>query len=139
MLYGICYVSTLNKPLSAQELKLLFEFCATKNITEGISGVLLHNSGNFLQYFEGNKEDIQELYTNKIKKDPRHKNIITLFEREINAQYFTGYEAGFTSIIEKNQIKNLRSYLKLLKYLDSTEMKMLSNTVNSFLRAEYNS
>lgn len=136
MFYGICYVSTLNKSLSTEELKELFEFCAIKNITKGISGVLLHNSGNFLQYFEGDKEVIQNLYYSKIQKDIRHKNVITLFEKDINAQYFTGYEAGFTSIIEKNQIKNLKSYLKLLKYLDSSEMKMLSNTVNSFLSSD---
>lgn len=132
MLYGICYVSTSSNFLTEEELKQLFEFCAIKNITQGISGILLHNSGNFLQYFEGDKEEIKNLYHSKIKKDSRHKNIITLFEKDINAQYFTGYEAGFTSIIEKNQIKNLKSYLQLLKYLDSSEMKMLSSTINSF-------
>lgn len=132
MPYGICYVSTSSIFLTEEELKQLFEFCATKNITQGISGILLHNSGNFLQYFEGDKEEIKNLYHSKIKKDSRHKNIITLFEKDINAQYFTGYEAGFTSIIEKNQIKNLKSYLQLLKYLDSSEMEMLSSTINSF-------
>jgi len=135
MLYGICYVSTLQSPLDSQELRELFLLCATKNIAENISGVLLHNSGNFLQYLEGDELKIKELFYTKIKKDPRHKNIITLFEKEINDLYFTGYKAGFTSVIEENQIGNLRSYLNLLKYLDSSEMKALSKTVSSFLTA----
>jgi len=79
---------------------------------------------------------IKELYYGKIKKDIRHKNIITLFEKEIDDQYFTGYKAGFTSIIEDNQIASLRSYLNLLHYLDSSEMQALSKTVYSFLSAE---
>ncbi|WP_299209121.1 BLUF domain-containing protein [uncultured Dokdonia sp.] len=136
MLYGICYVSTLRSSLKPDELKELFVLCATKNISENISGVLLHNSGNFLQYFEGDEVKIKELYYGKIKKDIRHKNIITLFEKEIDDQYFTGYKAGFTSIIEDNQIASLRSYLNLLHYLDSSEMQALSKTVYSFLSAE---
>lgn len=135
MLYGICYVSTLRNPLNSEELRELFVLCATKNIAKDISGVLLHNSGNFLQYFEGDELKIKELFYSKIKKDPRHKNIITLFEKEINNLYFTGYKAGFTSVIEDNQIGSLRSYLNLLKYLDSAEMKAFSKTVNSFLSA----
>ncbi len=136
MFYGICYVSTSNESMNTNELKQLFDFCTSKNIKQGISGVLLHNSGNFLQYFEGTKEEIKNLYYTKIKKDTRHKNIITIFEKEINNQYFTGYNAGFTSIIERNQIRNLKAYLNLLKYLDSSEMKMLSTTVNSFLSSK---
>jgi hypothetical protein len=135
MLYSICYVSTSNKELESSELRQLFEFCAIKNITEDISGILLHNSGNFLQYFEGDELKIKELYYSKIKKDPRHKNIITVFEKRIDNLYFTGYKAGFTSVIEENQTASLRSYLNLLNYLDSTEMEALSKTVNSFISA----
>ncbi|WP_299677324.1 BLUF domain-containing protein [uncultured Dokdonia sp.] len=135
MLYSICYVSTLSKQLEDTELKKLFDFCSTKNIDRGISGVLLHNSGNFLQYFEGDELQIKELYYSKIKKDTRHKNIITLFEKKIEVQYFTGYKAGFTSIISENQTRSLRSYLNLLNYLDSSEIEALSKTVNSFLSA----
>lgn len=135
MLYSICYVSTSNKELESNELKQLFEFCAIKNITEDISGILLHNSGNFLQYFEGDELKIKELYYSKIKKDTRHKNIITVFEKRIDNLYFTGYKAGFTSVIEENQTASLRSYLNLLNYLDSTEMEALSKTVNSFISA----
>ncbi|GGG26568.1 hypothetical protein GCM10011344_29150 [Dokdonia pacifica] len=135
MLYSICYVSTLSNTLEDNELKELFDFCSSKNISKGITGVLLHNSGNFLQYFEGDEVRIKELYYSKIKKDTRHKNIITLFEKTIDVQYFTGYEAGFTSIIGENQTRSLRSYLNLLNYLDSAEMEALSKTVNSFLSA----
>ncbi len=135
MLYSICYVSTSSQDLNSSELKQLFEFCAIKNITKNISGILLHNSGNFLQYFEGDEVKIKELYYSKIKKDNRHKNIITVFEKKIDNLYFTGYKAGFTSVIEENQTASLRSYLNLLNYLDSTEMEALSKTVNSFISA----
>ena len=135
MLYSICYVSNSSQYLSLEELKELFDFCTLRNIENNISGILLHNSGNFLQYIEGEESKIKELYHFRIKEDIRHKNIITVFEKKIDVLYFTGYKAGFTSVIEENQTQSLRSYLNLLNYLDSREIEALTKTVNSFLSA----
>ena len=135
MLYSICYVSSITDILEDLIIKDLFSDFVYKNIQNNISGILLYNAGNFLQYLEGNEQEIKALYYNKICNDYRHKNPIVILEKKIDKLYFSGFEAGYTSIIEQNQVKNLKSYLKLLKYLDSTEMEVLSKTVNSFLSA----
>ncbi len=133
MYYAICYVSTSDQSLSKNDLEELFNYTANKNNQSGISGILLHNDGNFLQYFEGEESQIKELYYSKIMQDVRHKNVMTLFESKISNQYFQGYEAGFTSVLQKNNTPKLRAYINLLKHLNSKEIEVLSNTVNSFL------
>jgi len=132
MLYCISYVSTITKELNQSQLKELLDNVVHKNLNKGITGILLYNSGNFLQYLEGPEDKVKMLY-DKIFKDIRHKDVIAILHKKVEVQYFSGFKAGYSSIIEKNQIRNLKSYLNLLKYLDSKEIKMFTNTVNSFL------
>lgn len=133
MFYAICYVSSVNESLNSDDLQTLFEQTqATKN-ANNISGILLHNAGNFLQYIEGEEESIKELYYKHIELDDRHHNAIVLFENRIKDPYFLEYQAGFTSVMHKNSTQKLIAYLQLLKYVDSKEMETLNNTINSFL------
>jgi hypothetical protein len=126
-------VSSADHLLTNDDLLRLFYETEKNNNQNSISGILLHNTGNFLQYFEGGEEQIKELYYSHIVLDHRHHDAIILFESKIKNQYFEGYQAGFSSILQKNSIQKLRAYLNLLKYVDSKEMDVLSKTVNSFL------
>ena len=132
MYYAICYVSSAND-LFNFEIKELLSSTASKNLENNISGVLLHNAGNFLQYMEGTKEEVIELYYARILKDTRHKDPIVLIEKEIDNLYFDGYETGFTSILEKNDSAKFRSYIELLKHLDSKDVRAVTSTIETFL------
>lgn len=132
MYYAICYVSTANN-LSEDEVKSLLSNTAKKNLTNNISGILIHNSGNFLQYMEGTQAAIQAVFFNKIAQDKRHKGLIVIVDKKTKHLYFNGYETGFTSILKNNNTARLRSYIKLLKQLDSDEVTALTSTIESFL------
>ena len=132
MFYAICYVSTAKDFLSL-EIKELLSSTAKNNQENSISGILIYNSGNFLQYMEGPERKVKDLYYEKISKDKRHKDLITLFKNPINNLYFNGYETGFTSVLEKNTITKLKSYVQLLKYLDTQEAKAVTSTIEAFL------
>jgi len=132
MYYAICYVSTANDLLKF-EVDELLNATATNNKLKSISGLLIYNSGNFFQYMEGRKEDIENLYFKKIADDKRHRDPILLMQKDINTLYFDGYETGFTSILEKNTVAKLRSYIKLLKYLDTSEVEAVTSTIETFL------
>jgi hypothetical protein len=103
MYYAICYVSSANDLLNF-EIKELLSSTTNKNLKNNISGILLHNAGNFLQYMEGTKKEVQALYHNHIAKDTRHKDPIVLIEKDIDHRYFDGYDSGFTSILFSRQI-----------------------------------
>ncbi len=132
MFYAICYVSTSNDLLNF-EIRELLSNTATANQKNNISGILVHNSGNFLQYMEGPEKEVKDLYYNKISKDTRHKDPIILMNKAIDNLYFDGYETGFTSILEKNTVTKLRSYVQLLKYLDTNEVQAVTSTIETFL------
>jgi hypothetical protein len=132
MFYAICYVSTANE-LDQFQVQKLLSTTESKNNKQNISGILIHNSGNFLQYIEGSEENVKSLYYEKICKDTRHKNSIVLIEKSINNLYFNGYETGFTTILEENTTHKLRTYLNLLKYLDSQEVEAVTRTIETFL------
>lgn len=132
MFYAICYVSTANG-LDEFQVQKLLSTTESKNNKQNISGILIHNSGNFLQYIEGSEENVKSLYYEKICKDTRHKNSIVLIEKSIRDLYFIGYEIGFTSILENNTTAKLRSYLHLLEHLDSNEVQALTSTIETFL------
>lgn len=132
MYYALCYVSTANNLLNF-EIKDLCQQTESDNIKKNISGVLIYNGGNFLQYIEGHEGDIKTLFYQKITNDSRHKNSIVLVEKKIENLYFDGYAAGFSSILNKKNISKLRSYLTLLKHLDSDELKAVTATIETFL------
>lgn len=84
MPYTICYVSTITNFIEDLDIKRLFKNFVEKNIENNISGILLYNSGNFLQYLEGNEQDVKTLYYKKICVDNRHKSPIVILEKKIN-------------------------------------------------------
>ncbi len=132
MYYAICYVSTAND-LKDYEIDHLLSTTANNNQDNNISGLLIHNSGNFLQYMEGKEENVKALYYNKISKDSRHKDPIVVIEKPIENLYFQGYETGFTSVLKTNTMAKLRSYIQLLNYLDSQEVTAVTSTIETFL------
>lgn len=132
MPYAITYVSTA-KDLDESEITELLNSSSANNKALNISGLLIYNEGNFFQYMEGEKEDILDLYENKILKDKRHDSIFLLMKKEIDALYFEGYETGFTPVLMDDNAAGLRQYLKLLKYLDSDEINAVTKTIDAFL------
>lgn len=132
MYYAICYVSTAHN-LMDFEIKELLELTANRNLEANVSGILLHNTGNFFQYMEGEKDVIKDLFYSKIKEDKRHKNVIVVIEKEIEHLYFNGYQSGFTAVIEDQHKEKLRSYLKLLQELASKEVDAVTKTMETFL------
>lgn len=132
MYFAICYVSNINNK-SDCDLGALFEQSTNANQKNNISGILMYNAGNFLQYIEGSKEAIIALYYDKISKDNRHKSPLVLFEKEITHLYFNGYESGFSSVLGKEKADKLNTYLTLLNHLESKEIKSITHTITAFL------
>ncbi|RFN59806.1 BLUF domain-containing protein [Marixanthomonas ophiurae] len=114
MTYTICYVSSASRELENNELENLFYEVQTNNDDADITGVLLYYYGNFLQVLEGEKDILLDLFES-IKKDKRHKNIITIFNKQNEHRIFEGYKSGFSIVKTKSDLKNLKEYLNKTK------------------------
>tara|TARA_R100001369_G_scaffold91925_1_gene134804 strand:- start:210 stop:608 length:399 start_codon:yes stop_codon:yes gene_type:complete len=114
MVYTICYISSESSDLKENQLEEVFSTTKINNGSEDITGMLLYYYGNFLQVLEGEKETLLNLFEN-IKKDKRHKNIITIFNKQNEHRIFEGYKSGFSIIKTKSDLKNLKKYLNKTK------------------------
>lgn len=98
MLRRVLYVSSSIKPLSNQELKRLLGRCRVNNRRTGVTGaLLLYLNGNFLQVLEGAAEDVAATL-GRIKKDPGHRGLLVLSDREVEERCFPQWSMGFETV-----------------------------------------
>jgi hypothetical protein len=84
------------------------------NPATGITGILCHGGGIFLQAIEGGRNAVSELYGH-IQKDARHKDVVLLHYEEIPERRFGGWSMGQVDASRVNT--NI-----LLKYSERAEL-----------------
>lgn len=92
-LRSIVYVSTASRPMDSDELEKLLVEARRLDRQNGITGVLLHSEGNFMQCFEGPEEAVQSTYR-RILASSRHKALIELMNDPILHRTFSAWEMG---------------------------------------------
>lgn len=96
-LIQLVYVSRATRPLSSEQLAALVYACVSRNAVDGLSGLLLHADGCFLQLLEGERSTLDRTFA-RIARDRRHTGI-TLLRRDALAQrQFDGWHMAFQSI-----------------------------------------
>lgn len=96
----LVYVSAAVKPFSVAELTALLSKARSRNTPNQISGVLLHQSGSFLQVLEGESEAVDATYT-RISKDLRHGKVTLLLRQTIAKRNFSDWSMGFVDVSGK--------------------------------------
>lgn len=81
------------------------------NGAAGITGLLCHSDGIFLQVLEGGRNAVSAIY-NKIAADPRHRDVVLLHYAEIAERRFSGWSMGQVNLGRLNPAL-------LLKYSES--------------------
>lgn len=67
------------------------------NFSKGITGVLFHAEGHFLQVLDGEPDAVALLY-DRIYHDPRHASIDTLFDAPVAQRLSPGWNLGFGTV-----------------------------------------
>ena len=112
MLYLI-YVSTSVKLLNDEELLDILKISRENNSSKDVTGLLLYKGGNFMQVVEGPDEAVEALYE-KIKVDPRHKDVNVLSREQISARQFPAWEMAFQNL-DNPEVKNEPGYSQFLQ------------------------
>lgn len=92
--YQIVYYSEATKLFTEEEIIDLLTKANQYNSARGITGCLVYANNKFIQLLEGDHDKVVELYE-KIKKDPRHKNILTVIEMSVGQKLFPSWGMGF--------------------------------------------
>jgi hypothetical protein len=93
----LIYASAAVRPVPAQDLRSLLARSRENNEAAGLTGLLLHDRGSFLQVLEGEALAVKALFA-RIVKDPRHERVATLSENPIRERAFDRWSMGFVSL-----------------------------------------
>lgn len=93
----IVYVSAASTEMSDAQLVRILETSRALNQASGITGMLLHMGGSFMQLLEGPEDSLAETYA-RIRADPRHHGIQTLREGDLAARSFSDWSMGFRTV-----------------------------------------
>ena len=96
---SVAYFSTAVEPLSHEDLEELAGECAKSDGNVGITGMLLHSHGHFLQAIEGPCSTVSDLLV-RIASDRRHTDIRIISDRIIPRREFEGKALGFRNLDE---------------------------------------
>jgi|SRR5579859_3501310 len=113
-LFTLVYVSYSPQTFTDNELIDLLKAAREKNDKLGITGMLLYRKGFFLQVLEGEQEKVQALYA-RIRQDPRHQRIITVYEAPIQVRSFGSWQMGFNKLDETVIPDGVEGYVDFLR------------------------
>ncbi|MBK5193818.1 MAG: BLUF domain-containing protein [Flavobacteriaceae bacterium] len=130
MRFAISYVSTANRDLNQDEVSELLDQTEIRNNNEGVNGLLIYSDGNFFEVIEGEKSKIRGLFK-CIKEDPRHRNIMMVFEKEIDKPLFDDKEANFISENTRHRQMKVGNFLYYIKDLDESTQKAVKNILEA--------
>ncbi len=133
MRYILSYVSTVNPDLSTIDINELMEYVKIHNNDIGITGILIYSEGNFFQVLEGEKEIVKMMFE-RIKKDPRHYNVIKMLDKEIDNYSFSKYHAPFMVISSDYNHEEFQKFLKKEKTHNPEHFKSISYLAQKFMK-----
>lgn len=96
-MFYLVYVSMSAEDISKEDLLDILAKSRDENSKAGITGMLLHKDGNFMQVLEGEETAVRALYQ-RIILDPRHRGILTLVEGHREKRHFADWSMGFQDL-----------------------------------------
>lgn len=94
---SLTFFSTATAAMTEDGFAALERECAEHESHVGVTGMLLHKNGDFLQIIEGSHSVIRDMYA-RISADRRHTNIRNISERTIQSREFDGSAVGFKNL-----------------------------------------
>ncbi|MFZ7086811.1 BLUF domain-containing protein [Curtobacterium sp. RRHDQ10] len=96
---SITYLSDATTPFDDDQLAVLLLGSRANNTRDGLSGVLLHRQGRFMQVLEGPEAVVRRRYA-VIERDPRHARIEVLSTEIIDAPRFGQWSMGYQPLTD---------------------------------------
>lgn len=96
MKHYILYISSLVKDYTTTELDIIMKSFKENNLKNGITGLIIVSKRNVMQFIQGEKDNLNKLWTN-IKVDNRHKNVRIILEGEIDYTLYSDWSLKYVN------------------------------------------
>ncbi|GAB4515981.1 MAG: BLUF domain-containing protein [Anaerolineae bacterium] len=107
-LISLVYVSVASGYMTNKVLKDILEASRENNAKLGITGMLLYRDQYFVQALEGEEAQVMALYE-KIKDDPRHHHVLTVYQAEVSRRTFGEWSMGF-NLLDKEHAGHIEGF-----------------------------
>ncbi|WP_171478542.1 BLUF domain-containing protein [Acinetobacter ihumii] len=130
-LASIMYASKTKKDHShiKQDLMNILTESIHFNSLHQITGVLYYGNGFFLQYIEGQKEHIEQLFYQSIVKDQRHSHCEILYYSELESPVFARWSMKFAPINQR-----IRDFFQHHHIDEFNPYLLTSHTIHPFIQ-----
>ncbi|MGD0811417.1 MAG: BLUF domain-containing protein [Acidimicrobiales bacterium] len=92
-LWQVVYVSAASPEFAPAELENILQVARRRNADLEITGMLLFADKSFLQVLEGERERLDQLFT-QIQRDERHRRTLLLIREPIERRSFADWTMG---------------------------------------------
>jgi len=94
MLQSLVYMSSAVEQFDDDELEEVLAYSRERNTADGLSGMLVHRAGRFMQLLEGPYDAVMATYS-RILMDERHGDVSLLVEESIHTRRFPEWSMAF--------------------------------------------
>jgi hypothetical protein len=101
MLVRLIYASRVGETFGDADLATVLRQSRQHNPANGITGLLCHADGVFIQVLEGGRDAVNTLY-NRVVADPRHRDVTLLAYTEVAERRFAGWTMGQVNLQRMN-------------------------------------
>jgi len=94
MLQSLVYMSSAAEPFDDDALEEVLEHARSRNTADGLTGLLVHRNGRFMQLLEGPYDAVLSTYQ-RILADDRHDDVRLLAEESIHTRRFPEWSMAY--------------------------------------------
>ena len=102
------YTSTATRDLTDDDLAELLRQCVRNNEESGLTGMLLHRDGRFMQVLEGPDDAVRDVFS-VIAADTRHTEVRLLLDESITERAFPAWKMAFRTVDDET-VRRLEGY-----------------------------
>jgi len=102
------YTSTATRDLTDDDLAELLRQCVRNNERSGLTGMLLHRDGRFMQVLEGPDDAVRDVFA-VIAADDRHAEVRLLLDESIEERAFPAWKMAFRTVDDET-VRRLEGY-----------------------------
>jgi hypothetical protein len=121
---AVAYVSSEAFPLGPHDIEAVLVDARRRNREHGITGVLLHNAGNFMQFIEGTPAGVEVVYQH-IRASKRHHGLIELTDHLADAREFPTWAMGSVQV-SASQLVNIVTASWKRDYMAARQKRVIS-------------
>ncbi len=96
-LYCLVYVSKRAEDCTDDDIQKILTSCEKNNPKKSITGILMHSGSRFIQYIEGDKNEVSQLF-DRIKEDNRHQDVKIMHFERISERLFPSWNMGYKDV-----------------------------------------